>query len=132
LSPAGHLGNDKEPVSGPLRRLGSSLLTLGRIRLELLAIEVQEEKDRIAGLLLWAVLAALLAGFGLLTLLILVTIALWDSHRLLALGGGTAVLIGAAVFAGLKVKGLVDRPSTLFQSSIAELRQDADALRRRP
>jgi uncharacterized membrane protein YqjE len=54
LSPAGHLGNDKEPVSGPLRRLGSSLLTLGRIRLELLAIEVQEEKDRIAGLLLWA------------------------------------------------------------------------------
>jgi uncharacterized membrane protein YqjE len=63
---------------------------------------------------------------------VLVTVALWDSHRLLALGGGTAVLIGAAVFAGLKVKGLVDRPSTLFQSSIAELRQDADALRRRP
>jgi uncharacterized membrane protein YqjE len=126
------LGDAKEPVSGPLRRLGTSLLTLGRIRLELLAIEVQEEKDRIAGLLLWSVLAALLAGFGLLTLLVLVTVALWDSHRLLALGGGTVVLVGAAVFAVLKVKGLVDQPSTLFQSSITELRQDADALRRRP
>jgi uncharacterized membrane protein YqjE len=126
------LGDAKEPVSGPLRRLGTSLLTLGRIRLELLAIEVQEEKERIAGLLLWSVLAALLAGFGLLTLLVLVTVALWDSHRLLALGGGTVVLVGAAVFAVLKVKGLVDQPSTLFQSSITELRQDADALRRRP
>lgn len=132
MSPEGHFGDAREPVSGPLRRLGTSLLTLGRIRLELLAIEVQEEKDRIAGLLLWSVLAALLAGFGLLMLIVLVTVALWDSHRLLALGGGSVVLIGAAVFAGLKVKGLVDQPSTLFQSSIAELRQDADALRRRP
>lgn len=124
--------DSKEPVSGPLRRLGHSLLTLSRIRLELLAIEVQEEKDRIAGLLVWAVLAALLAGFGLLMLLVLVTVALWDSYRLLALGGSTVVLIGAAVVAVLKVKGLVDRPSTLFQSSLAELREDAEALRRRP
>ena len=132
MSPEGHFGDAREPVSGPLRRLGTSLLTLGRIRLELLAIEVQEEKDRIAGLLLWSVLAALLAGFGLLMLLVLVTVVLWDSHRLLALGGGSLVLMGAAVFAVLKVKGLVEQPSTLFQSSIAELRQDADALRRRP
>ena len=126
------MNDSREPVSGPLRRLGTSLLTLGRIRLELLAIEAQEEKERIAGLALWAVLAALLAGFGLLMLLVLVTVVLWDSHRLLALGGGSVVLIGAAVFAVLKVKGLVEQPSTLFQSSIAELRQDADALRHRP
>lgn len=124
--------DSKEPVSGPLRRLGTSLLTLSRIRLELLAIEVQEEKDRIAGLLVWSVLAALLAGFGLLMLLVLITVALWDSYRLLALACSTVVLIAAAVFAVLKVKGLVDRPSTLFQASLAELREDADALRRRP
>lgn len=126
------MADAKEPVSGPLRRLGTSLLTLSRIRLELLAIEVQEEKDRIAGLLVWSVLAALLAGFGLLMLLALVTVALWDSHRLLALGGSTLVLIAAAAVAVVKVKGLVAQPSTLFQASLAELREDADALRRRP
>lgn len=121
----------KEPVSAPLRRLGVSLLTLGRIRLELFAIEAQEEKERIAGLLLWAVLAALLAGFGLLMALVLVTVALWDSsYRLLALGGGTVVLVAAAVFAVLKVKGLIAQPASLFRSSIGELRADADALRR--
>ncbi|MDR7270831.1 putative membrane protein YqjE [Pelomonas saccharophila] len=127
------MSDAKEPVSAPLRRLGVSLLTLGRIRLELFAIEAQEEKERIASLLLWAVLAALLAGFGLLMLLVLFTVALWDTnYRLLALGGGTVVLVAAAVVAVLKVKGLINQPASLFQSSIGELREDADALWRRP
>ncbi len=126
------MSDDKEPVSGPLRRLGASMLTLGRIRLELFAIEAQEEKERIASLLLWAVLAALLAGFGLLMVILLITVALWDSHRLLALGVGTAVLVVAAAVAVSKVKALIDQPASLFQASIGELRADADALRRTP
>jgi len=126
------VSDTREPVSGPLRRLGTSLLTLGRIRLELLAIEAQEEKERIAGLALWAVLAALLAGFGLLMLLLLVVVALWDSYRLLAIAGAAVVLLGAAAGAVAKLKALLAQPTTLFQSSISELREDADALRRRP
>ena len=122
--------NTREPVSAPLRRLGVSLLTPGRIRLELLAIEAQEEKERIAGVLLWAVLAALLMGFGLLMLLVLLVVALWDSYRLLAVGGAAALLLLAAALAAAKVKGLLALPTTLFQSSIGELRRDADALRR--
>ncbi len=118
-------------MSEPLRRLGAALLTLGRVRLELFAIEVQEEKERIAGLLLWAVLAALLAGFGLLMLLLFAVVALWDSYRLPALAGATLVLFAAAAFAVARVRRWVALPSTLFQASIAELREDADALRRR-
>ncbi|HEY9108935.1 MAG TPA: phage holin family protein [Roseateles sp.] len=126
------MSDTREPVSGPLRRLGVSLLTLGRIRLELLAIEAQEEKERIAGLALWAVLAALLAGFGLLMLLLFTVVALWDSYRLLAIAGAAVVLLGAAAGAVAKLKALLAQPTTLFQSSISELREDADALRRRP
>ena len=126
------MSDTREPVSGPLRRLGTSLLTLGRIRLELLAIEAQEEKERIAGLALWAVLAALLAGFGLLMLLLLVVVALWDSYRLLAIAGAAVLLLAAAAGAVAKLKALLAQPTTLFQSSISELREDADALRRRP
>ena len=96
------------------------------------AIEAHEEKERIAGVLLWAVFAALLAGFGVLMLTVLITVALWDSYRLLALGVSTAVLLAAAGFAVVKLKALIALPSTLFQTSIAELRDDADALRRGP
>ncbi len=122
------MSEDQEPVSAPLRRLGRSLLTLGRIRLELLAIEVQEEKDRIASLVLWAVLAALLAGFAVLMLLVLAIVALWDSHPLLALGAATGVLLVAAALALRQLKSLAAQPSTLFQASIAALRKDAAGL----
>lgn len=122
--------DSQEPISAPLRRLGASLLTQGRIRLELLAIEAQEEKERIAHLLLWAVLAALLAGFGVLTALMLVVVALWDSHPLMALAVSTVVLAAAAAFAVMKVKALVSLPPSLFQSSLSELKEDAEALRR--
>ena len=122
---------DCEPVSAPLRRLGASLLTLGRIRLELLAIEVQEEKERIAQLVLWAVLAALLAGFAVLMLLVLAVVALWDHHPLLALGAASGVLLVAAGLAVRRLQALAKQPATLFQASLAELRADADTLQRR-
>ena len=115
-------------LSGPVRRLGSSLLSLGRIRLELLALEVQEEKDRIVMMLFWALLSAFLAGFGLMLLALFVTVALWDTHRLAALGGATVVLVGVALFGALRAKRLAAGESTLFQSSIAELRKDSAAL----
>ena len=122
----------QEPVSAPLRRLGASLLTLGRIRLELFTIELQEEKSRVAQLLGWTVLAALLAGFGLLLAVLWVTVALWDSHRLLALGAGAGLFLGGAWWAVRQVQRLTALPSPLFDASLGELRQDAAALRREP
>lgn len=119
-------------VSGPLRRLGGALLALGRIRLELLAIEVQEEKERIASLLLWAVLTALLAGFGAVFVALAVTVALWDTHRLAALGVAAVLFIGLAILGALKLRRLAGDPSRLFRSSIDELRQDGSALRDGP
>lgn len=123
---------DTGGISGTVRRLGASLLALGRIRLELLAIEVQEEKDRIASLLLWAVLTALMAGFGAVLVALFITVALWETHRLAALGVAAVVFVGLAVFGALRVRRLVSRQAAPFQSSIAELRQDSAALGRHP
>ena len=119
-------------MSGPVRRLGASLLALGRIRLELLAIEVHEEKERIAALLLWSVLNALLVGFGAILAALFVTVALWDTHRLAALGVSALLFIGVGAVGALRVRRLAGGGSTLFQSSIAELREDSAALRPAP
>lgn len=116
-------------VSGPVRRLAASLLALGRIRLELLSIEVHEEKERIAALLLWSVLTALMVGFGAVFAAAFVTVALWDTHRLAALGVSTLLFVGLALVGAMRLRRLVGGGSTLFQSSIAELREDSAALR---
>lgn len=115
-------------ISGPVRRLGASLLALGRIRLELLALEIQEEKERIASLLVWAVLTALSAGFAAVFVALYITVALWETHRLAALGVAALLFVAIAMLGAWQVKRLTASAQTPFQSSIAELRQDGSAL----
>ena len=118
--------------SGVFRRLAASLLALGRIRLELLAIEVQEEKERIASMLVWAVVTAFLGCFALVFVALFVTLALWDSHRLLALGLFAALFVGLALMGVIRLQRLFGQGSSLLQSTIAELREDSRALRDPP
>jgi uncharacterized membrane protein YqjE len=105
---------------------------LGRIRLELLAIELQEEKERVFGLLFWTVLTALMVGFGIVMAVLLITVLFWDSYRLLALALATALLLGLALWGLLRLRRLSAQAPTLFQSSLMELRRDSAALRREP
>lgn len=116
-------------VSDSVRRLGASFLALGRIRLELLAIEVQEEKERAVAMLFWAVLGALVGGFGLVFGALLLTVALWDSHRLLALGLASGLFIALAAYGLWRVGQLSSGGATLFSASLAELASDERVLR---
>ena len=118
--------------SGPIRRLAASFIALGRIRLELLAIEVQEEKDRIAGMLVWAVVTAFLGCFALVFMALFITVALWDSYRLQALGGFAVLFVALALWGVLRLRQLVGTGPSLFQSTIAELRADSQALKDPP
>jgi uncharacterized membrane protein YqjE len=121
----------------PPRRLAASLqglagtaLTLLQVRLELLSVEAQEEVVRIAGLLLFGAAAVVLLALGLGFLAILLTVAWWETQRLLALAvfATLFLVLGgvAAWLAYLRAK----RGSALFASSLAELRQDREQLRR--
>ncbi len=99
-------------------------------RLELLGAELQEEKLRLAALLLNTVLAAVLLGFGLVFLVIFLTVLLWDDYRLLALGLATAILLGGGLFTAANAARELRRGSSLFSASLAELRRDRAALQR--
>ncbi len=114
---------------GALRRLAASALALGRIRLELLSIEVQEEKQRLAALLFWAVLAALATGFALVFVAITATLWWWETHRLWVLSVATLAFGLVSAIGVFKLRALADSGSTLFRTSLAELRSDEAALR---
>jgi uncharacterized membrane protein YqjE len=118
--------------SGMFRRLSASFITLGRIRLELLAIEVQEEKERIAAVLVWAVVTAFLGCFALVFVALFITLALWDTYRLQAMGGFAVLFVLLALWGVLRLRQLMGTGSSLFHSSIAELREDSRALSEPP
>ncbi len=114
---------------GALRRLSASVLALGRIRLELFALEVQEEKQRLAQLAFWAVLSALAVAFSGVFVALALTVWLWDSHRLLALAAAALAWMALSALGLMRLQRLVGSASTLFTASLAELRQDEAALR---
>lgn len=112
-----------------LRRLGAATVALGRIRLELLALDWQDEKSRLTQLVLLAIVGALLVGFAVIALAITLTVALWDTpHRLLALVITTAVLGAGALASVWRIATLLRAPSPLA-TTVSELRRDEAALR---
>ena len=122
--------------SAPRPRLAESLhgivdagLQTVQTRLELLAIELQEEKLRLAGLALNAVLAGLLLGFGLVFLMVFLTVLFWEEHRLLALGISTAICLIGGLLAASKAAHAFRSGTKLFSASLAELTRDRAALR---
>lgn len=125
-------------ASEPKPRLAESLhgivdagLQTVQTRLELLALELQEEKLRLSGLAINIVLCGLLLGFGLVFLMVFLTVLFWEEHRLLALGISTAVCLGGGLLAASNAAREFKRGSRLFAASLAELARDRDALKPR-
>ena len=111
-----------------LRGFATTSVALLRTRLELLKVEAQEEIGRIISLLMWGIAAVLLGTAGLVFAAVFLTVLLWDSHRLLALGIFAALFIAAALVAINAVLRLVRQGSQLFSASLAELRRDEATL----
>ena len=120
----------------PRPRLAESLhgivdagLQTAQTRLELLAVELQEEKLRLTGLALNTVVAGLLLGFGLVFMMVCLTVLSWEEHRLLALGISTAVCIGGGLIAASNAARAFRSGTKLFSASLAKLARDRAALR---
>jgi len=103
-------------------------VTLIHNRLELLGVELAEERVRLLSLVAYGGAAFLCLSAGLVFLAVFLTVLLWDSNRLLALGVFSALFIGAGIASLLLAMSLARSGSKLFSASLAELRKDHDAL----
>ena len=116
-------------VGARLRGHLAAALGILQTRLELLATEVAEEKVRLGSLLGFAAAAFFFLGFGAVLLALFLTVLLWDSHRLLALGIFTALFLAIGILAALAAARIGRQGSRLFAASIAELAQDREMIR---
>ena len=110
------------------KRMLAILVGMARTRLNLLAIEIMQEKSRIWLLLVLTALVLLFAFMTLLTLSLLVIVAFWDDNRLLAIGGLLAFYVAATVATLFVLRQKSKIGSSLFAGTLSELSKDSDAL----
>ena len=110
------------------RRMLAILVGMARTRLNLLAIEIMQEKSRIWLLLVLTALVLLFAFMALLTLSLLVVVAFWDDDRLLAIGCLLAFYVAATLVTLFVLRQKSKIGSSLFSGTLGELSRDSDAL----
>lgn len=125
--PAGKAG-DRQGLFASTRGLLGTGVTLLHNRLQLLGVELAEERVRLVSILAYGGAAFLCLAAGLVFLAILLTVLMWESNRLLALGVFSALFLGAGIASAALALSLARGGSKLFSASLAELRKDREAL----
>jgi uncharacterized membrane protein YqjE len=111
-----------------LKVLAATLLAIAHTRLELLSTELEEERVRLSSMLVWTLAALFCAGLGVVLATLFVVLALWDTHRLLALGIPAILFLLGAALAWLVVRGKARAKPRLFAASLTELSRDRKEL----
>jgi uncharacterized membrane protein YqjE len=112
---------------GSARRFCETLLAIVHNRLELAAIELQEEKSRIVATLIWAALLIFFAFMTFVAVMITAILLFWDNRVAVAGGFAAFFLIGALV-AFFCMKNKLKNPPVPFAETIAQLKKDRDWL----
>ena len=119
-----------ERLAVSLKGFVSSLIEIVHVRLELITVEARDEALRLTELLVYGALAIAFLTFGIAFLAVLLTVLLWDSHRLLVLTLFSTLFITLGAVAAVIARARMAEGTRLFASTLDELRRDQDALNR--
>jgi len=92
-------GGSGSGLRGAFAQLGASLLALLRTRLELVALEFDEERERTGEQLALTLVAMLFFAFAVFGATSFVVAWFWDTHRYVTLGAVTLVYLAIACVA---------------------------------
>jgi len=113
-----------------LRRTGDSLLGLAQSRIELFAVELQEEKLRAVRVIIWLVVALALVVAGLLVGLGALAICLWNVAGYWGFVGLAVASLAAGAGALWRTQHRICNGPTPFVETIGEFKKDCAWLRR--
>ena len=111
-----------------LRSLGRSGVEVLQNRLELAAVELEEQKLRLVRMLIFAAVAVFLANTAVLALSATIVLLAGEQARVAVLIGLTVLYITAAAGAFFALRKELRSASPAFQDSIAELKKDLECL----
>ena len=112
-----------------VRGLFADVIELAQVRFELFTVEARDELARLASMAVMGAFAVVFISFGLIFLAVFLTVLLWDSQRLLALGVFTALFLGGGGVLGLLAWQKARQGLRMFGATRDELRRDQERLR---
>jgi uncharacterized membrane protein YqjE len=116
-------------ILGSLRIFCDGILASGAQRLELLSVELQEEKLRLIQIFMW-ISAVVFAGMMAITFASLVLVyAFWESARLAVLGGLALFYAVTFIAVIISFRRYLARQPQPFAATISELGSDRACIR---
>jgi len=115
------------PINSFLESVGELLVTaveMAHTRLELVFLELQQGLEGLVAVLLWAVIALLAAGMGLLFGGLVLVFLFWDTHRVLVAALIMVLFLVLAAIASAVVGGKLRAQRSLFATTLTELGKD--------
>ena len=109
-----------------LRQLLTTFVAIAHTRLELLGAEVEEQIERLATMVLWAMVALFLAFITIVLMSVAVLAVFWDTYRILAALVLSGLFAVGALLAWRQVRVLARGRPPLFQATVDELARDRD------
>jgi uncharacterized membrane protein YqjE len=110
-------------------QLGGTVLEAAQTRVELLTTELSEDLERGLQIVVWALVATLAGILGALLAGVTLIIYFWDTHRIAAAVGVTAVFLLSAAAAGLALRSRLQEKPRLLDATRSELRRDVATIR---
>jgi uncharacterized membrane protein YqjE len=109
---------------GSVRSLADNLLGSVHDRIELISVELQEEKQRLIQIFVW-ISAAIFTGMMAIAFASFTVVFLfWESARLAVLIGLTVLYTGAAIATVMMLRRQIARQPKPFAASLQELKSD--------
>ena len=120
--------NSSKGLLDSLTVLAGSLVSIARTRLELLSIDLEEDRIHLLSVVLLSLAALFSLVVGVVLVAILLVVIFWESHRLLVLGSLAGFfLVTGLVACGFALRKAKTKPR-LFTSSLLELFKDSQRL----
>lgn len=115
-----------------LRRLAGLLVGAVHDRVQLLSLDVEEERQRLLRVFIWASAALFAAACTMLSFSALVVILFWETARMAAITGVTLFYAAVATTLVVSLRRYLARLPKPFAATLAELSTDRDSLRDKP
>ncbi|HEX7862310.1 MAG TPA: phage holin family protein [Verrucomicrobiae bacterium] len=119
-------------VVDTIRSFMASWVAVVKTRVEILSVELEEQREWLEHLMLMAVAAGFLISLGLVMLTIFIVVLFWETDaRLWVLGGFVLIYLGSGVGLWLALRAKIKNRPKLFASTSTELGKDYAALQPR-